>query len=136
MIGLKTSFSMKKLVSFAPCTRSLQRDQQTNILISVCKKTLVFFFFDKKTSRTRLAKFLKTRSLLIVNDCFKNKHNAVFGVFLQRLITSQYFGIQFQRFFMSCLSAGCIAHIKISIAQIHISSCILRIQFYAFLKMF
>jgi len=56
------------------------------MIISVCKKTHIFFVCDKKTSRTRLAEFLKTRSLLIVNDCFKNEQNAVFGVFLQRLI--------------------------------------------------
>ncbi|WP_235208357.1 hypothetical protein, partial [Saccharicrinis fermentans] len=41
--------------------------------------------FDKKASKTRLSIFLKPRSLLIVNDCFKNENNAVFGVFLQRL---------------------------------------------------
>ena len=67
--------------------------QQT--LISGCKKTELFSVFDKnraselnevKTSKMRLAKFLKPRSLLSVNDCFKNEHNAIFGVFLQRLI--------------------------------------------------
>lgn len=59
-----------------------------NRIISVCKKTVYFQVFDKKTSKTRLSKFLKSRSLLIVNDCFKNESNAVFGVFLQRLIIS------------------------------------------------
>ncbi len=39
-----------------------------------------------KASKTRLSIFLKPRSLLIVNDCFKNENNAVFGVFLQRLV--------------------------------------------------
>jgi len=58
-----------------------------NYLVSA-RKLLFFLVFDKKTSRTRLAKFLKTRSLIIVNDCFKNKYNAVFGVFLQRLFNN------------------------------------------------
>lgn len=39
----------------------------------------------KKTPTTKLSKFLKTRSLLVVNYCFKNENNAVFGVFLQKL---------------------------------------------------
>jgi len=64
------------------------------VVFSGCKKTELFSVFDKnraselnevKTSKIRLAKFLKTRSLLSVNDCFKNEHNAIFGVFLQRL---------------------------------------------------
>mgnify|MGYP006879618216 CR=1 FL=1 len=54
-------------------------------VFSGCKKTPCFWIFDKKPSKTRLSKFLKPRSLLIVNDCFKNENNAVFGVFLQRL---------------------------------------------------
>ena len=67
------------------------------MLISGCKKTELFSVFDKnracelnevKTSKIRLAKFLKPRSLLSVNDCFKNEYNAIFGVFLQRLITA------------------------------------------------
>ncbi|GAF05276.1 hypothetical protein [Saccharicrinis fermentans] len=57
------------------------------LIISGCKKTTVFSVFDKKASKTRPSIFLKIRSLLIVNDCFKNENNAVFGVFLQRLIT-------------------------------------------------
>ncbi|MDA3954387.1 MAG: FG-GAP-like repeat-containing protein [Bacteroidales bacterium] len=57
-------------------------------LITACKKTPRFEFFDKKTSKTRLSKFLKLRSLIIVNDCFKNESNAEFGVFLQRLIST------------------------------------------------
>jgi len=57
-------------------------------LVSGCKKTELFSVFDKKTSKIRLAKFLKTRSLLSVNDCFKNEHNAIFGVFLQRLVNN------------------------------------------------
>jgi hypothetical protein len=54
-------------------------------LYSACKKTLHFWVFDKKTSKTRLSKFLKPRSFLVVNDCFKNENNAAFGLFLQRL---------------------------------------------------
>ncbi len=55
---------------------------QQMILYNVCKKTAGFFVFDKKMSRTGLAtflresnrhEFLKTRSLLIVNDCFKKQ---------------------------------------------------------------
>jgi hypothetical protein len=53
--------------------------------LNACKEILRFLVFDKKTSKTRLSKFLKPRSLLIVNDCFKNENNAVFGLFLQRL---------------------------------------------------
>ena len=61
---------------------------------SASKKTKLFLVFDKnrarelnevKTSKIRHAKFLKPRSLLSVNDCFKNEHNAIFGVFFQRL---------------------------------------------------
>ncbi|MCF6331739.1 MAG: efflux RND transporter periplasmic adaptor subunit [Draconibacterium sp.] len=56
------------------------------------KKTTYFHSFDKKASKTKpapncrgLSKFLKPRSLLLVNDCFRNESNEVFGVFLQRL---------------------------------------------------
>jgi hypothetical protein len=31
---------------------------------------------------------LKNRSLLFVNDCFEDKHNAAIGVFLQALFKS------------------------------------------------
>ena len=55
------------------------------MLDSARKKTKLFSVFDKKASNTRLSKFLKLRSLLFVNDCFKNKNNAVVDVFLQRL---------------------------------------------------
>lgn len=41
---------------------------------------------EVKMLKTRLAKCCKTTSLLIVNDCFKNKCNKVFGVFLQSLV--------------------------------------------------
>ncbi|GAF05640.1 hypothetical protein JCM21142_104383 [Saccharicrinis fermentans DSM 9555 = JCM 21142] len=51
-------------------------------------ETSVFSVFDKKASKTRLSIFLKPRSLLMVNDCFKNENNAIFGVFLQRLFNS------------------------------------------------
>lgn len=54
------------------------------MLFSASKKTKVFSVFDKKAPNTRLSKFLKPRSLLIVNNCFKNE-NAAVGVFLQRL---------------------------------------------------
>ena len=57
---------------------------KTKILNSGCKKTELYSVFDKKTSKIRLAKFLKPRSLLSVNDCFKNEHNAIFGVFLSK----------------------------------------------------
>jgi len=55
-------------------------------LLSVCQKTAKFQVFDKKASKTRLSKLLKPRSLLFVNDCFKSESNAVFDVFLQRLL--------------------------------------------------
>jgi hypothetical protein len=55
-------------------------------LVSASKKTCNFCGFDKKTSKIRLSKFLKLRSLQMVNDCFKNESNAIFDVFLQRLI--------------------------------------------------
>jgi len=51
-------------------------------VLNLSRKTLEFSGFDKKASYTRLSKFLKTRSLLFVNDCFKNENNAVDGVFL------------------------------------------------------
>ncbi len=66
------------------------------IVFSVSKKNAYIQVFDlsakarqagKNVSKTRLAKFLKPRSLLFVNDCFKNEYNAVFGVFLQRLFS-------------------------------------------------
>jgi hypothetical protein len=57
------------------------------LLYSASKKTTKFSVFDKKGPNTRLSKFLKSRSLQEVNDCFKNESNAVVGVFLQRLIT-------------------------------------------------
>ncbi len=41
--------------------------------------------FDKKTTKTRLMKLLKSRSLLFVNDCFNNEHNAVFDVLFQTI---------------------------------------------------
>jgi hypothetical protein len=34
------------------------------------------FIYVKKAPKTRLSKFLKPRSLLFVNDCFKNENNA------------------------------------------------------------
>jgi len=37
-------------------------------LVSVSKKTLIFGVFDKKSSKTRISKFLNIRSLLFVND--------------------------------------------------------------------
>jgi hypothetical protein len=49
------------------------------------KKTTKFSVFDKKAPDTRRSKFLKPRSLQVVNDCFKNESNAVVRVFLQRL---------------------------------------------------
>jgi septal ring factor EnvC (AmiA/AmiB activator) len=52
---------------------------------SASKKTTKFSVFDKKGLNTRLSKFLKARSLQVVNDCFKKESNAVVGVFLQRL---------------------------------------------------
>lgn len=55
------------------------------LLTSASKKTKIFPVFDKKAPNTRLSKFLKPRSLLFVNDCFKNENNEVVGVFLQRL---------------------------------------------------
>ena len=69
------------------------------ILFSASKKTKLFLVFDKnrarelnevKTSKIRHAKFLKPGSLLSVNDCFKNEHNAIFGVFLQRLFITPF----------------------------------------------
>ena len=59
-------------------------------LTSVCQKTPCFKVFDKKTTKTRLSKFLEPRSLLWVNNCCKNESNAVFGVFLQRLTKKTY----------------------------------------------
>ncbi|GAF04951.1 hypothetical protein JCM21142_93674 [Saccharicrinis fermentans DSM 9555 = JCM 21142] len=73
------------------------RGRRWRVLYSGCKKTTVFSVFDKKASKTRLSIFLKPRSLLIVNDCFKNENNAVFGVFLQRLYT-YYFPLHYFRF--------------------------------------
>ncbi|RLD41881.1 MAG: alcohol dehydrogenase [Bacteroidetes bacterium] len=40
--------------------------------------------FDEKTFKTKLLKFLKSRSLHFVNDYFKNESNAVLDVFAQR----------------------------------------------------
>jgi len=40
--------------------------------------------FDEKTFKTRLFKFLKSKSLHFVNDYFKNESNAVLDVFAQR----------------------------------------------------
>jgi hypothetical protein len=51
-------------------------------LYSASRKTTIFSVFDKKALHTRLSKFSKPRSLQVVNDCFKNKSNAVVGVFL------------------------------------------------------
>ena len=59
------------------------------LLTSASKKTKIFPVFDKKAPNTRLSKFLKPRSLLFVNDCFKNENNAVVGVFLQRLFRNR-----------------------------------------------
>jgi alpha-glucosidase len=55
-------------------------------LLSSCKNTIHFGVFDKRTSKTRLSKFLKLRSLLILYDCFRNESKAVFGVYLQRIL--------------------------------------------------
>ncbi len=52
---------------------------------SASKKTTKFSVFDKKAPNTSLSKFLKPRSLQVVNDCFKNERKALVGVFLQRL---------------------------------------------------
>jgi len=52
---------------------------------TVCKKIIVVEVFDKKKSKTRLSKLLKSRSLHFVHDCFKSESNEVFDVFLQRL---------------------------------------------------
>ncbi len=43
-------------------------DESGRFVISVSKKTLIFCVFDKKSSKTRLSKFLNPRSLLFVND--------------------------------------------------------------------
>ncbi len=71
-------------------------------LISVCKKTPGFVVLCQKTSKTRLSKLLKTRSLLFVNDCFKSESNAVFGVFWQGLITSGWRGFVIHALFSIC----------------------------------
>lgn len=55
---------------------------QDILLTSGYKKTHDFSVFYKKVQKTRLSKFLNPRSLLVVNDWFKNENNAVFGVFL------------------------------------------------------
>ena len=44
-----------------------------------------FCLFNKKTSKTRLTKFLKPSSLSIINDSFKNENHGIFGLSLQRL---------------------------------------------------
>ena len=57
-------------------------------LNSESKKTMDFPVFDKKAPNTRLSFRcigMESRSLLFVNDCFKNENIAVVGVFLQRL---------------------------------------------------
>jgi glycosyltransferase involved in cell wall biosynthesis len=59
------------------------------ILLNASKKTTKFSVFGKKAPNTRLSKFLKPRSLQVVNDCFKNESNAVVGVFLKRLLRKQ-----------------------------------------------
>jgi hypothetical protein len=66
--------------------RKVERLKHPRINNYYLQENNYFQVFDKKTSKTRLSKFLKSRSLLIVNDSFKNESNAVFGVFLQRLI--------------------------------------------------
>jgi len=73
---------------FSQVTR-VDQIQENQTVSSSCKKTREFPVFDKKTSKTRLSKFLKPGSLQIVNDCFKNESNEVFGVFLQRLSKSK-----------------------------------------------
>jgi len=92
--GKTTLFSLPGCVNLPYSGEVYINNPLVNNLSCVFKKTHVFFTSDKKTSKTRLAsflrvshrqEFLKTRSLFIINDCFKNEHNAVFGVFLQRL---------------------------------------------------
>ena len=40
----------------------------------------------RKLQRLHKAGVFKIKKFTFVNDCFKNENNAVFGVFLQRLI--------------------------------------------------
>jgi hypothetical protein len=53
--------------------------------ISPGKKTMNSQVLDRKTKNTRLSEFCNPVHLLKVNDRFKNRSNAVVGVFLQRL---------------------------------------------------
>ena len=97
LLSLGLPFVFVLLVRLIFIRKEEQLMMETLGIISGCKKTKLFFVFDKnrarelnevKTSKIRLAKFLKSSSLLSVNDCFVNEHNAIFGVFLQSLITS------------------------------------------------
>ncbi len=42
-----------------------------------------------KNVKDKAFEVLKIKEFTFVNDCFQNKNNAVFGVFLQRLINSK-----------------------------------------------
>ena len=56
-----------------------------NDVASYLSSLLSKFITTKKSpvERTWLLKFLKIRSLQIINDCFKNESNAIFGVFFK-----------------------------------------------------
>jgi iron complex transport system permease protein len=61
----------------------MKRDKLS--LFSVRKKTTNSQVFNKKVSDTGFSKFLNPGSLHMVNEWFKNKSNAVVGIFMQRL---------------------------------------------------
>ena len=46
-----------------------------------------------KNVKDKAFEVLKIKEFTFVNDCFQNKNNAVFGVFLQRLIKTNLFVI-------------------------------------------
>ena len=57
-------------------------------IISVSKKTPCFQKSLAKNIKDKAFEVLKIKKFAFVNDCFQNENNAVFGVFLQRLITT------------------------------------------------
>ncbi|GAF02853.1 hypothetical protein JCM21142_41498 [Saccharicrinis fermentans DSM 9555 = JCM 21142] len=53
-----------------------------NLLVYMEAPRILQFFLSlrRKIQRQGFDFFLKARCLLLINDCFKNEHNVVFGV--------------------------------------------------------
>ena len=55
-------------------------------VLSISKKTALFRCLCQEGFKDKAFEVLKIKEFTFVNDCWQNENNAVFGVFVQRLL--------------------------------------------------